>query len=65
MPVSDTLEQDLQAGVDATFPVTSADLSNQYQGAPLGKRLKQLKAAWLESNLTTTKAELLALSDKN
>ncbi|KAB7614855.1 CCA tRNA nucleotidyltransferase [Amylibacter sp. SFDW26] len=61
MPVSDTLEQDLQAGAEAIFPIKSADLSDHYQGATLGKRLKQLKAAWLASDLNMTQSALLAL----
>ena len=65
MPVSDTMEHDLQLGADAVFPVTSTDLTNEYKGAELGMRLKHLKSAWLSSNLTMTKHELLTLPNES
>ncbi len=63
-PVSETLDQELQTGVDAVFPITSADIPDSYKGPHLGKRLKQLNAAWINSNLCMTQAELLALPDE-
>jgi len=62
-PVSTTLEQDLAQGAAAEFPIASSDISDNYQGAALGKRLKYLKAQWLAANLTLTQADLLALPD--
>lgn len=47
-------------GVAATFPVTATDLMPRLQGAALGARLKALQHAWLQSDLTLTKAQLLA-----
>ena len=43
------------------FPIAASDLMPDYTGPALGARLAQLKAAWIASNFTLGKAELLAL----
>jgi poly(A) polymerase/tRNA nucleotidyltransferase (CCA-adding enzyme) len=43
------------------FPVSSRDLMPGYEGPALGARLSQLKAAWIASGFTLSKADLLAL----
>jgi poly(A) polymerase/tRNA nucleotidyltransferase (CCA-adding enzyme) len=43
------------------FPVTSHDLMPAYAGPALGARLSQLKTAWIASDFTLSKADLLAL----
>lgn len=62
-PAPDTAENVLR-GAEATCPVKASDLKGDYRGAALGARLKQLKTAWLHSDLTLGKAALLCLPDK-
>ena len=52
-------QSDVQRGAAAPFPVTAADLMPALQGEPLGLRLKQLEQAWLASDLTLSREELL------
>lgn len=59
-PLPARWQADLARGRDSRFPVTSADLMPEYRGAELGVRLKTLEARWLASDLTLSKAELLA-----
>jgi poly(A) polymerase len=42
------------------FPLTAADLMPTLQGAALGEQLRKIEARWLTSDLTLTKAQLLA-----
>lgn len=49
-------------GAGQTFPVRAADLPG-LQGAPLGRRLSRLKAAWVASDFSLTKSALLADDD--
>jgi poly(A) polymerase len=44
----------------AKFPLTGRDLMPELTGPALGKRLKQLEAAWIASGFTLTREELLA-----
>ncbi|UYV37449.1 CCA tRNA nucleotidyltransferase [Rhodobacteraceae bacterium D3-12] len=48
----------------AQFPINAADLMPERSGPALGKRLKQLEAAWIDSNFSLTKPELLALPEE-
>jgi poly(A) polymerase len=60
----DSLHKELSIGEGAHFPITAADLSDEYKGAALGAYLKKLEAAWIASNLQATKEELLAIPEK-
>ena len=46
-----------------SLPVSARDLMPEYQGAALGARLKQLETAWLASDFSLSRAELLDLAD--
>lgn len=52
---------DLRAGASAQFPLKAADLMPDLSGPALGRHLKYLESAWLESNFTLSAKELLAL----
>ncbi len=58
----DNLIENLNIGANASFPIKAADLSNQLEGPALGICLKRLETAWLQSNLTLSKAKLLSIS---
>lgn len=47
-------------GATATFPVRAADLMHGYSGAALGRKLAELESAWIASDFSLTRAELLA-----
>lgn len=56
------MPQDLAAaqyGSEAQFPIRPADLIERFQGAALGKALKELESRWIASNFALTRAELL------
>lgn len=53
---------EIRRGVQSTFPVNAADLMPALQGPDLGSRLKALLAAWLNSDLTLTREDLLKLT---
>ncbi len=46
-------------GAAAQFPVTAADLMPELQGPALGARLAELEKAWIGSDFTLTKGQLL------
>ena len=46
-----------------SLPVSARDLMPEYQGAALGARLRQLETAWLASDFSLSRAELLDLAD--
>lgn len=48
-------------GAEQIYPVVAADLMPDLQGPALGARLKELEAAWIASDFSLTKQELLAL----
>ncbi|WP_233252615.1 CCA tRNA nucleotidyltransferase [Maritimibacter sp. 55A14] len=50
-------------GAAATFPVAARDLMPGLDGPELGERLKWLEEAWIASDFTLTRAELLAGKD--
>lgn len=58
-------QDDLDAallGGGQVFPIKAQDLMPSYQGPALGARLKDLEAAWIESDFALTKDALLNLS---
>ena len=57
-PVTPDWQADVARGIAATFPISSADLT-PLQGPALGKRLKELQAKWLQSDLRLGKEDLL------
>lgn len=60
MPVSPDIENEAIRGASETFPITSADLSDRFSGADLGRALTSLQARWIASDFTLTKTDLLA-----
>lgn len=48
-----------RAGAEASFPIRPADLIDRFQGAALGKALKDLESRWIASDFTLTKSALL------
>ncbi len=48
-----------QNGSKAQFPIRPADLIERFQGAALGRALKELESRWIESGFALTKPELL------
>ncbi len=58
----DNLIENLNTGANASFPIMAADLLDQLEGPALGACLKQLETAWLQSDLTLSKAKLLSIS---
>ncbi len=44
-----------------SFPVKAADLMPTYQGVALGERLKKLEEAWIASDFTLSKSDLMRL----
>lgn len=62
-PLLPGVVQDLDRAAAATFPVVAADLTPRYQGAALGARLRQLRAAWVASDFTMAREALLDLPE--
>ena len=44
----------------STFPVSAADLMPTLRGPDLGKKLREIEARWLASDLYLRKSDLLA-----
>lgn len=57
-PLPATFAAEIARGAAATFPLSAADLP-ELQGPPLGRKLKALEAAWIASDFTLGKADLL------
>ncbi len=53
-----------QRGAAKTLPVAAKDLMPTLQGPELGAALRRLEAAWIASDFTLTRAELLARAAK-
>jgi len=58
MPDMSLLET-INRAAEAIFPIKAADLMPDYQGPALGKRLKELEAAWIASDFTLDAKALL------
>ncbi len=54
------LARDLVRGAAATLPVTATDLQERFEGPELGRLLRGIEARWLASDLTASRAALLA-----
>lgn len=59
-PLPDDWQVDICRGAAARFPISAADLMPALQGPALGAALKMLEMRWLNSDLTLTRAQLLA-----
>lgn len=59
-PLPPNWQADIRRGGQATLPVSAADLMPALQGPALGKALQEITARWLASDLTLTRAQLLA-----
>jgi poly(A) polymerase len=59
-PLPQAWEADIARGVAAEFPLRSADLIDRFQGPALGAALNAARIRWLASDLTLTRAQLLA-----
>jgi poly(A) polymerase len=59
-PLPRLWQADIDRGAAAHFPVSAADLMPALQGPALGAKLKSLESAWLASDLTLTRDDLLA-----
>ena len=59
-PPPDGWQNQIARGAASIFPVTAADLMPALQGPALGAKLREIQARWLASDLTLTKAQLLA-----
>ena len=53
-------QAEIARGVASVMPVTAADLMPALQGAALGKKLSEIQARWLASDLYLRKSDLLA-----
>ena len=53
-------QAEILRGVSSTIPVTAADLMPVLKGAALGKKLHEIEARWLASDLYLRKSDLLA-----
>ena len=53
-------QAEIARGVASTLPVTAADLMPGLQGPDLGKKLHEIEARWLASDLVLRKSDLLA-----
>ncbi|MDA5092957.1 CCA tRNA nucleotidyltransferase [Aliiroseovarius sp. KMU-50] len=59
-PLPEGVEEDIQSGAAATFPIKPVDLMDRLQGPALGAKLKELEARWIASDFTLTREELLS-----
>ena len=53
-------QAEIARGVACVFPVSAADLMPDLQGPALGKKLREIQARWLASDLYLRKSDLLA-----
>jgi len=59
-PLTDDIIERAHFAAKQVFPITAADLMPRYQGAALGKALKNAEIRWLDSDFSLTKDDLLA-----
>ena len=53
---------EIKRGTNALFPIKSCELINDFKGPELGKRIKDLQHAWVNSDFSLTREELLNLT---
>jgi len=56
------IRAEIKRGANALFPIKSCELINDFKGPELGKRIKDLQHAWINSNFSLTREELLNLT---
>ena len=61
-PLDKSAFEQVRAGAAAQFPIKAADLMPAYQGAALGKKLKELERKWVASGFALGKEQLLGKS---
>ena len=59
-PPPENWQAEIARGAASSIPVTAADLMPALQGAALGKKLHEIEARWLASDLYLRKSDLLA-----
>ena len=58
-PLPWDLQEQIEAGLQARFPVAASDLMDQYSGKALGDTLKYLENKWIQSDFTMSKESLI------
>ncbi len=58
-PLPDKLSERAQQAARQVFPVKAANLAGRAEGPSLGRMLREMEAAWIASNFTLTREELL------
>lgn len=58
-PLDPQMNQDIQRGAEAKFPIAAQDLMPALSGAKLGHTLRQLERDWIKSGFLLDKAALL------
>lgn len=62
VPLPPDLRADLDKGSGARFPLSARDLSGSCSGPELGRRLRRLEAAWIDSGYTLDRTSLIRRS---
>lgn len=60
--VPENMQDEINFGAQAKFPISASDLASRFSGAALGDCLRRLETAWFDANLTLSKSQLLAIS---
>lgn len=63
MPLQDDLTERARFGAAQKFPLRAADLMERYQGAALGRALKEREQRWIGSGFQLSAQELLELPE--
>ena len=58
-PLPKGLNEDIELGISASFPLSAKDLMAHFQGPELGEQLRLREARWIASGFSLTKVELL------
>ena len=58
-PLPWDLQEQIEIGLQASFPVAAADLMDSYSGKTLGDNLKYLENKWIQSDFKLSKESLL------
>ena len=61
IPLDNAIGDEIEKGACAEFPVSAEDIMSRMQGAALGRALKKLERAWIDSGFALTRRELLLL----
>ena len=58
--LAEGIEDDINRGASASFPLSAADLMPEFQGPALGQKLKDLERRWIASGFSLTRSDLLS-----